>query len=429
MSSISEETAAGPRSRLSQDFGACAESPFVVVVLEHVFQNLAFIEIPVLNVVCASWRRVLASSRELLTELRVGSEKAEPPRELVPAVQLAARRLLTLECPYATDAVLEACAKCCPGLRHLLLAPCPDLSELPTVWRLQTLDIRGGLKCLPLPPGLCQTLTVLKMGWFKERDADGRGCDVMEFVNSWFKRTARDSMEKLAVEARGLKVLHIIGHLHWATFHMLGDLELLEELHLPYASAGLSQVDPQKGSLLCRVAKFPGLRSLNLRACSDDAPGLKNIEEINMSCTLFTPESLLHMAACSPKLRVLDLCYAQHLKRRVLPQLAQYRHPLEMLGLGGFDLVDADMALIVEAWPLVRDLGIGSADVTQRGFAELLALTKLRRLSAHKLKHLEEQLVWRVLDLVEEIDLDDGEWVQDPSEKLTSVLAERQYQY
>merc|ERR1719199_1873791 len=129
------------------------------------------------------------------------------------------------------------------------------------------------------------------------------------------------------------------------------------------------------------------------------------------------------------QLRVLDLCYTRYLDRSVLPALAACRHPLQMLGLGGFDLTDDDLELIVRTWGVLQNLGIGGAKASQRGLRSLCLLPKLRNLCAHQLDSLEEAVVWDLLGQLDQIDVSDSDWATGPSPELMMAIKVHAYDY
>eukprot|EP00931_Biecheleriopsis_adriatica_P105837 TRINITY_DN80362_c0_g1_i1.p1 TRINITY_DN80362_c0_g1~~TRINITY_DN80362_c0_g1_i1.p1 ORF type:complete len:428 (-),score=65.85 TRINITY_DN80362_c0_g1_i1:244-1476(-) len=375
--------------------------------------------------VASAWNNAAARSPELFRELRLENRLDGLARHSL--VRLAGVRLLRLQCSFATEGLLTACALASPLLRHLDVAPSPDLASVPTSWALESLDVRGCLRVInsQLPLACSTSLRSLKIGYWKESDPDGAHGDLREWLSrviGRYSQVALDIVASISNRAQKLCELHINGLVLPERFGALAGLKELESLSLPYAYRLTADAATQ-------ISSLPRLRSLNLRACQVDASRLANMEKLNMSCTLLTTASLLHAAEQSPNLRVLDLCYAQMLERTVLPQLAQHHLPLEMLGLGGFSLLDEDMVLITRTWPSLRNLGIGSSNVRSQGLCCLLSLPDLKGLCAHKLESLEESVVWELLKKLDEVDLDDCQWTELPSEEVLAAIKARPYNF
>lgn len=379
------------------------------------------------SLISHAWQVTLRESPDLFRDLHLDSTAHTAANQLV---KLSGSRLVRLERKFVTDEFLSMCADAAPCLRELLLAPSPDLTSLPTVWNLETLDVRGSLSVLPAIPAVCTSLRHLKLGWWKEQDPDGRQMDLSDWVPQWVRSRKEGQLSRLpdlvgsiALQATHLRVLHIHGHVHPGNFAGLANLAEIEAIHLPYAVYGIN------ASVMSRLSAIPSLKALNIRACNVDVPDVRNLEFLNVSCTRMTPASLARLGPRCPGLRVLDLCYAPLLDRSVLPDLAEHRHPLEMIGLGGFDLDDDDMELIVRTWTGLRNLGIGSAKATARGLRRLCSLPKLTRLCAHKLEQLQESVVWELLQQVQQIDVSDSDWASEPSPELLAAIEARPYDY
>lgn len=387
------------------------------------------------SVISRVWHVTVSESPDLFRELQLDMVRTQEAAERL--VRVSGARLVRLECRFATDELLRTCSEVAPSLRHLMVAPCPDLTALPTTWSLETLDVRGSISVFDALPAMCNSLRELKVGWWKEQDPDGRETSLQEWLLQWrdwlFQHNsqvpfnvrdvsgAADLVGNLASEASCLRVLHLHGHVFPANFDALADLMDLEAIHLPYANISAPTVS--------RLAKLPRVKALNLRACRVDVPDVQNLEFLNASCTHIKSSSLARLGAHCPQLRVLDLCYAPMLDRTVLPSLAEFHHPLEMLGLGGFNLTDADLELIVRTWCGLKNLGIGCAKAGSQGLRALCSLPQLKRLCAHQLQSLEEVVVWELLQHMEQVDLSDCQWVKEPSAEVMAAIESRPYDF
>lgn len=149
---------------------------------------------------------------------------------------------------------------------------------------------------------------------------------------------------------------------------------------------------------LAELAKLTNLRKLRLNATTVSDRGLaalsgmKQLEELSLAGTLVRnlatlPESLVSLdlsnlnlsndafarLASLPKLRRLNLAYTD-LKLRPLPQL-------QALDLTGTDVDDAMLPTLAQM-PELEELLISHGRFTEKGFAALAPLKKLRRLEA-----------------------------------------------
>lgn len=353
------------------------------------------------RLVAKTWHLIVSETPDYFTHLTFNSMM----KNTIQVVLFSGKRLVHLECANATDELLTACAGASPFLQHLLVAPSPSLTMVPAVWDLRTLDVRGCFRVLKALPTVCTSLRELKLGWWKEADPDGRQTEhgLLEWGSEAF-----DIVGAIASKAKKLQALHIRGHWPPGDFKALANLTELEVLHIPYAIT----IDNQ--TVRC-LSNLPSLKALNLRACRVDAPTLRNLVELNMSCSFLTCESLISLAGQCPNLQCLDLCYAPRLNRTVLRRLAEFALPLKMFGLGGFELRDEDLAFIINTWGDLENLGIGGAKVSNEGLAALTRLCKLKFLSAHKLTLIEEDTVWKLLQQLEEVDLEDCTYKTPPS--------------
>lgn len=144
----------------------------------------------------------------------------------------------------------------------------------------------------------------------------------------------------------------------------------------------------------------PTLTNLNVRgtafddacACALAAAGAR-LARLNASCTLLSGQGLVALAHASPRLRVLDLCYAKHCARDVADvaaAVARHTPGLEMLGLGGFERLSesALRAMLAGNEASMRHVGIGGCTGIN-GAAALRLVAEhcpcLTALNAHKL--------------------------------------------
>ena len=107
--------------------------------------------------------------------------------------------------------------------------------------------------------------------------------------------------------------------------------------------------------------------------------------------------------------------------------LAEFRHPLHMLGITGFGVLDEDLALIVRTWGGLIGLGIGLATVTGQGLRTLLSLPKLKSLYACRSKGLEEAAIRDLLQQLEQIAVSDCQWKETPSAELQASIEAHPY--
>mmetsp|Transcript_45602 Transcript_45602/g.141369 ORF Transcript_45602/g.141369 Transcript_45602/m.141369 type:complete len:605 (-) Transcript_45602:64-1878(-) len=410
--------------------------------------------------VCHCWHAFLLGPEAWWSTLRLGH-----PREL-PALQglltRAGPRLRTLDLSKAGKGVgsLQGALRACSNLEDLNLAGCDGLSlgRAPDVLAalsrsLRRLNIQGcGALHASLPAMVGAKLQHLEAGWLSENDGDRVWAE-------WTRIFPRQLFRQISAKCPALVVLRFPG---FALYNGQPEAEvppLLQEYGDIGRLASLRQL--QRLELSCaQLLEDPAitkiatgcrrLRSLGLRCCENVTDrGLLSVADnlggslahINISCCQFSERAVRRLITRCRGLKTLDLCYCRGLGAGLLSFLCAddaLCPQLRMIGAGGLDVGDAEMAAMCRKYRgTLEHLGIGAAArLTDAGLALLAELPHLRRLSAHQLQGVSAAGLTSMClraPCLTDVDADGCDFKPPPGpeelEALQRCLAERAYDY
>jgi len=303
----------------------------------------------------------------------------------------------------------QACLRACPhledlnvaGFTELTFAGAPDV-EAALARSLKRLDVRNCTTLIPaLPNILGRGLQVLKAGWLWESDKLDWDAWTSMFPRHLFRQICRKSPNLTVLRFPGYALYngqpeHRMRPLLEDYAEISGVGGLRELRRVDFCCAQLLD-DPVVVSIARGCSR---LRNLGLRACDNVSDiGLLAVAEhlagtlvhINISCCYFKEASVRKLVYRCRGLRSLDLCYCKGLNSSLINYLCSDTAlcpALEMVGAGGLDLGDAEVAALCKKYGEgLVDLGVGSAArLTDRGLENLAKLPRLRKLSAHQLR-------------------------------------------
>jgi len=303
----------------------------------------------------------------------------------------------------------HACLRACPHLDDLNVAGWTELNlhgaddvKAALARSLKRLDVRSCIKLMPdLPNLLGPGLQVLKAGWIRENDEID--------WDKWTKIFPRHLFRQIFQKSPHLTVLRFPGYAlyngqpehkmrpileDYAEIKGVGGLRELKHVDFCYAQL------LEESAVISIARGCSKLRKLGLRACDNvmDA-GLLAVADhlagtlvhINISCCYFTEATVQKLIYRCCGLRSLDMCYCKGLSSDIVTYLCSDDRlcpVLEMVGAGGLDLGDAEVAALCTKYGEgLVDLGVGSAvRLTDVGLRLLAKLPHLRKLSAHQLR-------------------------------------------
>lgn len=414
---------------------------------------------------CRAWRSLTENCRDVWATLVPRGQTSLPA--LGAAMRKAGSRLRRLDLSQlgrgigTMPGIPEALLACknlddldVSGLESLSFDSCPGLCAK-LAQSLRRLNIRGcNALHQQLPELVGPSLRYLHAGWMSECED---GLDPYE----WSRVFPSGLFSQICERSPNLTVLRVPGYILMprnrgsmedraailADYTMLGVISSLSRLQR--LDLCCAQLLPDNSMLLI-VDGCKRLSDLNLRICqrlSDRsllgiAEGLAGtLRRINVSCCNFTDRSVRALMMRCRLLRVLDLCYCSSLSAdlvRFLCSDASFCPRLKMLGVGGLDVGDEEMALVCEKYgDTMEHLGVGSASrLTDVGLMRLARIPRLRRLSAHRLSSVSAAGLIAFCSQAESlkaIDAEHATFATPPTigeeESLNTCLAARPYSY
>eukprot|EP00755_Sulcionema_specki_P006609 Sspe_Gene.35915::Locus_17392_Transcript_1_1_Confidence_1.000_Length_1612::g.35915::m.35915 len=278
---------------------------------------------------------------------------------------------------------------------HLLLPHCPALTELNGRGVDQHCLLRS-LSKDTIPPNLRK----LTIGWHTEYNGGKAGQGFAELYNLFEINEALVDVSPLI--APNLTRLELPGFgMAQRGLRPYVDCTKLQTVDLCNCSyiddtyvVPLLQNNP---NLECINLRNTAISESTMEAMGQNCPLLK---ALNVSLTMVGDSGILWVVEKCPLVESIDLCYTRLpvSPAAVRKIAANYCEQLRLLGIGGNNISDDDLAYVVQHCPSIEHLGIGGCQyLSVRLWDILLGLPDLRCLLVHNLRVIPFDAVMRLI--------------------------------